>query len=73
MEDEYNGGDYTEFDSWSGKQMFRARLTARESTRHWFVKTRQPFTTAENDEFQEMFLAHGKECAYKSRLTKPYL
>ena len=49
--------------------MLRARLTARESTRRWFVKTQHPFSTVKNDEFQEMFLAHGKERAYKSRTT----
>ena len=63
------GGDYTECDSWSGKQMLRARLTARESTRRWFVKTQHPFSTVKNDEFQEMFLAYRKEYVYKSRTT----
>jgi hypothetical protein len=49
--------------------MPRARLTARESTRRWFVKTRQPFSTVETKEFQEMFLAHGNQCVYKNRAT----
>jgi hypothetical protein len=63
------GGDYTELDGWSGKSRPRARLTAKEATRRWFVKTRQPFSQIESDEFQEMFIAHGRPCAYKSRLT----
>jgi hypothetical protein len=67
--DGIGGGDYTELDGWSGKPMRRARLTARESTRRWFVKTRQPFSTVETKEFQEMFLAHGSQCAYKNRAT----
>jgi hypothetical protein len=33
------GGDYTELDGWSGKPMLRARLTTKEFTRRWFVKT----------------------------------
>ena len=64
-----SGGDYTELDAWSGRPRQRARLTSREATRRWFVKTRQPFSTVESDEFQEMFLAHNTSCSYKSRLT----
>jgi hypothetical protein len=53
--DTVGGGDYNELDGWSGKPMPRARLTARESTHHWFVETRQPFCTVETKEFQEIF------------------
>jgi hypothetical protein len=61
------GGEYTELDAWSGQPKQRARLGARESTRRWFVKARQPFSIVESSEFQEMFLAHNTQCAYKSR------
>ena len=64
-----SGGNYTELDAWSGKPMPRARLTARESTRRWFVKSRQPFSLVESSDFQEMFLAHGNQCAYKCSKT----
>jgi hypothetical protein len=63
------GGDYTELDSWSGQAKSSARLTAKDVTRRWFVKTRQPFSAVGTHEFQEMFLAHGNRCAYKSRQT----
>ncbi|XP_044720091.1 uncharacterized protein HRG_06680 [Hirsutella rhossiliensis] len=42
------GGDYTEVDAWSGRPRQRARLTAKESIRQWFVKHRQPFSVVEN-------------------------
>lgn len=61
--------DYTKLNSQSSKPMPRARLTTRESTRRWFVKTQQPSSIAETNEFQEMFLAHGNQCAYKNRVT----
>ncbi len=38
--DAIGSGDYTELDGWSSKLMPRVRLTTRESTRRWFVKTR---------------------------------
>ncbi|KAM4055445.1 hypothetical protein HRG_014987 [Hirsutella rhossiliensis] len=53
------GGDYTEADAWSGRPRQRARLTAKESIRRWFVKHRQPFSVVETPAFQEMFLAHN--------------
>jgi len=62
-------GGYTETDTWSGREKSRARLTSRQATRRWFVKTRQPFSAIEDNSFQEMFLAHGQRCAYKSRIT----
>jgi hypothetical protein len=64
-----SGGDYTELDAWSGKPKARARLSSKQATRRWFVKTRQPFSTVEDDSFQEMFLAHGQRCSYSSRTT----
>jgi hypothetical protein len=67
--DAVGAGDYNELDCWSGKPIPRARLTARESTRRWFVKTRQSFSTVETKEFQEICLAHGNQCAYKNRAT----
>ena len=45
------GGDYTELDAWSGKPKPRARLSAHEATRRWFVKTRQPFSVVETNKF----------------------
>ena len=63
------GGDYNELDAWSGKQMPRARLTKKQSVRRYFVQTRQPFLAVEDPSFQEMFLAHGAQCAYKNRIT----
>ncbi len=30
---------------------------------------RQPFLVVESPEFQEMFLAYGQRCAYRSHLT----
>ncbi|KJZ69051.1 hypothetical protein HIM_11562 [Hirsutella minnesotensis 3608] len=63
------GGDYTEADAWSGRPRQRARLTAKESIRRWFVKHRQPFSVVETPAFQEMFLAHNTTCAYRSRIT----
>ena len=63
------GGDYNELDAWSGKPMPRARLTKKQSIRRYFVKTRQSFSTVEDLAFQEMFLAHGAQCAYKNRIT----
>jgi hypothetical protein len=54
----YWRGNYTELDAWSGK-LPRTRLTARESTRRLFVKSRQPFFVVESDDFQGMFLTHG--------------
>jgi hypothetical protein len=64
-----SGGDYTEADAWSGRPRQRARLTAKESIRRWFVKHRQPFSVVETPAFQEMFLAHNTTCAYRSRIT----
>lgn len=64
-----DGGEYTEGDAWSGASKQRARLTARQATRRWFVKSRQPFTVVEEKSFQEMFLAHNTACSYKSRYT----
>jgi hAT family protein len=61
--------DYTEVDSWSNTQATRRRLTAREATRRFFVKHRTPFSTVESESFQEMFLAHNAQCAYRSRFT----
>ena len=63
------GGDHTELDSWAGRRAERARLTSKEAIRRWFIKVRQPFSAVESPEFQEMFLAHGQRCAYRSRLT----
>lgn len=63
------GGSYTEVDPWSGRPQPRARITKPQSIRRWFVKTRQPLSAVESTEFQEMFLAHGTQCAYKSRTT----
>jgi hypothetical protein len=63
------GGDYTETDAWSGRPRQRARLTAKESIRRWFVKHRQPFSAVETPAFQEMFLAHNTTCVYRSRIT----
>ncbi|OAQ58956.1 hypothetical protein VFPPC_11895 [Pochonia chlamydosporia 170] len=63
------GGDYTEADAWSGRPRQRARLTAKESVRRWFVKHRLPFSIIETPAFQEMFLAHNTTCVYKSRIT----
>lgn len=63
------GGDYTEADAWSGRPRQRARLTAKESVRRWFVKHRLPFSVIETPAFQEMFLAHNTTCVYKSRIT----
>ena len=37
--DTISSSDYTELDSQSSKPMPRARLTTRESTRRWFMKT----------------------------------
>jgi hypothetical protein len=61
--------EYTEGDAWSGRPRQRARLTAREATRRWFIKCRIPFSNIESDDFQEMFLAHNSKCSYKSRHT----
>jgi hypothetical protein len=63
------GGGYTEADAWSGRPRQRARLTAKESVRRWFVKHRLPFSIIETPAFQEMFLAHNTTCVYKSRIT----
>lgn len=69
----YNRGhgneEYSE-SGWSGTtKKQQNRLTAREATRRWFVKTRQPFSAVESVEFQEMFRAYNIQCAYKSRHT----
>ena len=61
--------DYTEVDPWSNTQATRRRLTAREATRRFFVKHRTPFSTVESESFQEMFMAHNAQCAYRSRST----
>ncbi len=45
------GGDYTELNAWSGKPKPRARLSTHEATQRWFVKTRQPFSVVETNEF----------------------
>jgi hypothetical protein len=61
------GGDHTELDNWGRKKP--ARLTAKEATRRWFVKSRTPFSSVETEDFQEMFLAHGNNrCAYRNRV-----
>lgn len=61
---------YSETNGWSGTTKIQQhRLTARQATRRWFVKTRQPFSVVESTEFQEMFMAHNVQCAYKSRHT----
>lgn len=61
---------YSETNGWSGTTKIQQhRLTARQATRRWFVKNRQPFSAVESTEFQEMFMAHNVQCAYKSRHT----
>jgi hypothetical protein len=61
---------YSETSGWSGTTKSQQnRLTKREATRRWFVKTRQPFSAIETPEFQEMFRAYNVDCAYKSRTT----
>jgi hypothetical protein len=61
-------GAYTENTSWSSTtKKHQNRLSRKEATRRWFVKTRQPFKAVEAPEFQEMFLAYNTQCAYRSR------
>jgi hypothetical protein len=43
------GGEHTELDSWSGKKV--GRLTAKEATQRWFVKSRTLFSLIKADEF----------------------
>jgi hypothetical protein len=62
-------GAYTENDTWSRGKKHQARLTAKEATRRWVVKTRQPFSVVDRKEFQEMFVAYGVHCKYKNRFT----
>ena len=45
------GSDYTKLNSQSSKPIPRARLTTKESTRRWFVKTRQLFSIVKTKEF----------------------
>jgi hypothetical protein len=61
-------GAYIE-QGWSGESKEQARLTAQQATRRWVVKTRQPFSVVDQAEFQEMFIAYGVQCKYKSRFT----
>jgi len=63
------GGIYSENDIWSGKPKRQARLTDKQATRRWVVKTRQSFSVVEGSEFQEMFIAYRVYCAYKNRFT----
>ena len=61
-------GEYTE-NSWTGEKKNQARLSAKEATRRWVVKTRQPFSVVDRKEFQEMFVAYGVHCKYTNRFT----
>jgi hAT family C-terminal dimerisation region len=63
-----SGGSYPEL-NWSGQSLIQARLTSRQASRRWFIKSRQPFSEVEAVEFQEMFLSLGVTCPYRSRLT----
>lgn len=56
--------------TWSGiESLVTARLTSRQSTRRWFVKSPQLFSTVEAPEFQETFFSLLTAYPYRSRRT----